>query len=65
MFSFVVSAFEDQREQFLKDMSGWLSSGQVKYHETIHEGIENAPAAFMGLFTGLNNGKMLVRLADD
>ena len=62
---FVVSAFEDQREQFVQDMSGWLSSGQMKYHETIHEGIENAPAAFMGLFTGSNNGKMLVRLAED
>jgi len=62
---FVVSAFEDQREQFLKDMSGWLSSGQVKYQETIHEGIENAPGAFMGLFTGSNNGKMLVKLMED
>lgn len=62
---FVVSAFEDQREQFVQDMSGWLSSGQMKYHETIHEGIENAPGAFMGLFTGSNNGKMLVRLAED
>ncbi len=65
MKGFVVSAFEDMRGQFVTDMSGWISSGQMKYHETIHEGIDNAPGAFMGLFTGSNNGKMLVKLADD
>ncbi len=61
---FVVSEFEHLREQFLQDMSGWVKSGQVKYFETVHEGIEAAPEAFMGLFTGSNNGKMLVKLAD-
>lgn len=61
---FVVSAFGEQQPQFLKDMSEWIRSGQVKYHETVHEGLENAPTAFMGLFSGVNDGKMLVRLAD-
>ena len=61
---FVVSAFEDARSKFIEDMSGWIESGQIKYHETIYEGIENAPEAFIGLFDGSNNGKMLVKLAD-
>ncbi len=61
---FVVSAFGSQREQFLKDMSSWIESGQMKYHETVYEGIEKAPEAFIGLFTGSNNGKMLVKLSD-
>ncbi len=61
---FVVSAFGDQQPQFLKDMSGWIKSGEMKYHETIVDGIEQAPDAFIGLFSGSNNGKMLVKLAD-
>jgi len=62
---FVVSAFEGMKAQFHQDMSGWITSGQLKYHETVLEGIDNAPNAFIGLFNGTNNGKMLVKLADD
>ena len=62
---FVVSAFEDSRSQFLSDMSGWIQSGEVKYHETVYEGIGNAASAFIGLFSGSNNGKMLVKLAEE
>ena len=62
---FVVSKFEDMKEQFRQDMSAWIESGQIKYHETVLQGIENAPSAFIGLFSGNNNGKMLVKLADD
>ena len=65
MRGFVVSAFAAQQPQFLQDMSGWIKSGQMKYHETIFEGIEKAPDAFMGLFDGSNNGKMLVKLGDE
>ncbi len=64
MKGFVVSAFGAQQPQFVQDMAGWIKSGEVKYHETIFEGIDNAPAAFIGLFDGTNNGKMLVKLAD-
>ncbi|XOV90702.1 MAG: NADP-dependent oxidoreductase [Pseudomonadota bacterium] len=62
---FVVSAFSNIEAQFRKDMGGWISSGDLKYHETIFEGIDNAANAFIGLFDGANEGKMLVRLADD
>jgi NADPH-dependent curcumin reductase CurA len=43
-------------------MGGWIASGQVKSRETIRDGIEATPQAFLDLFTGGNTGKMLVRL---
>jgi NADPH-dependent curcumin reductase CurA len=63
MSGFVVSAFSHLQPQFQKDMSGWIRSGDLKYHETVFEGIARAPEAFIGLFAGANEGKMLVRLA--
>ena len=44
-------------------MVGWISSGQIKWNETIENGIENAVTAFLKLFTGENTGKMLVKLS--
>ena len=43
-------------------MSGWLRAGQIQYDETVVDGLDNAPAAFLGLLRGENLGKMLVRL---
>jgi NADPH-dependent curcumin reductase CurA len=63
MKGFVVTEFLDIREQFLADMRQWMSEGRLKYHETVLEGIETAPQALIGLFTGQNTGKMLVKLA--
>jgi NADPH-dependent curcumin reductase CurA len=65
MRGFVVYEFFGMMERFRTDMSGWLESGKVKAQETILDGIENAPVALAGLFTGLNTGKMLVRLSAD
>ncbi len=65
MKGFVAYEFFGIRDQFLADMRGWLSEGKIQYRETILEGIENAPAAFAGLFTGRNTGKMLVRLSPE
>ncbi len=65
MRGFVATEFAGIRGQFLADMRKWMAEGQLKYKETILEGIERAPDALIGLFTGLNTGKMLVRLADD
>lgn len=62
---FVVSAFQDQKPKFMQEMAGWIDSGKVKYHETVLDGIDNAANAFIGLFNGSNNGKMLVKLADE
>ncbi|MEL7232214.1 MAG: NADP-dependent oxidoreductase, partial [Pseudomonadota bacterium] len=59
---FIVSTHADMQPQFLADMAKWIASGQMKFEETVMEGVENAPAAFMGLFSGQNKGKMLVKL---
>jgi NADPH-dependent curcumin reductase CurA len=48
---------------FVKDMADWIGSGKLKYRETIDVGVENAPAAFVKLFSGENIGKMLVKLS--
>ena len=48
---------------FVEEMAGWIGDGKVKWRETVEEGIENAPAAFLKLFKGENLGKMLVKLS--
>ncbi|MET9556657.1 NADP-dependent oxidoreductase [Streptomyces sp. NPDC006645] len=48
--------------QFVKDVAGWLASGELKYRETFVEGIENGHDAFLGLLRGENTGKMIVTL---
>ncbi|MFE4830483.1 NADP-dependent oxidoreductase [Streptomyces sp. NPDC056672] len=48
--------------EFVKDVAGWLASGELKYHETVVEGIENAFDAFLGVLRGDNTGKMIVTL---
>ncbi len=62
---FVVSAFEEHRSQFQEEMGDWIRSGKIKYQETIFDGLEKAPEAFIGLFSGANQGKMLVKLANE
>jgi NADPH-dependent curcumin reductase CurA len=61
---FVATDFMHLRGDFERDMRGWLKAGKVKYQETIRDGIANAPAALIGLMSGENAGKMLVKLAD-
>ncbi len=59
---FIVSDHYDQLPQFQSDMVKWLADGLLKWEETIIEGIENTPSAFIGLFTGEKIGKMLVKV---
>lgn len=59
---FIQFEFAALRPQFLSDMMGWIASGDIKWQETLEEGIARAPDAFIGLFSGANTGKMLVRL---
>jgi NADPH-dependent curcumin reductase CurA len=65
MRGFVFYEFESKRAQFLEDMKGWVKQGRMKYRTTIVVGIEQAPTALIGLFTGANTGKMVVQLAKE
>jgi hypothetical protein len=63
MEGFIVSHHFDLLPKFIEDLSQWVREGKVKWQETVFEGIDKAPDAFLGLFTGENTGKMLVKLA--
>jgi NADPH-dependent curcumin reductase CurA len=62
---FIVSDFAARRPDFLRDMSQWVREGKVRHRECVTEGLDNAPAAFMGLLKGANFGKQLVRVGPD
>jgi len=62
---FIVFDHADRLGEFLRDCTGWVREGRLKYREDIVEGLENAPSAFLGLFQGRNFGKLLVRVGDD
>ena len=62
MQGFIVTQLWDMHPAFLQDMAEWILNGKIRWKETVEEGIENAPNAFMNLFRGDNFGKMLVRL---
>ncbi|MFQ6326868.1 NADP-dependent oxidoreductase [Nocardia sp. CWNU-33] len=55
---FVKEMFTD----FLRDMSGWIADGRVRYREDQVEGLEHAPEAFIGMLEGRNFGKVVVRV---
>jgi len=59
---FIVFDFQPRMGEFYRDMGQWLSSGAVKSRETVVDGLENMPDAFLGLFRGENTGKMLIKL---
>jgi NADPH-dependent curcumin reductase CurA len=62
---FIISDHFDRLPDFLRDMGEWVREGKIKDEETVVEGIENAPRAFMGLLRGENRGKMLVKVGPD
>jgi NADPH-dependent curcumin reductase CurA len=62
MQGFIVGNYRHRIPDFVADMSGWLAAGKVKYREDMVEGLEQAPQAFLGLFSGENFGKLVVRV---
>ena len=50
---------------FVRDMSGWVRAGSVRYREDVVDGLENAPAAFRGMLRGANFGKLVVRVGEE
>ena len=59
---FIVSDHADRLPDMIADVSAWLGEGKITHAETIVDGLEHAPGAFIDLLRGANTGKMLVRL---
>ena len=59
---FLVSDYVHRFPEALSRLSAWLAEGKLQYREDVTDGLENAPAAFMGMLRGENRGKALVRL---
>jgi len=51
--------------EFLREVGAWIAAGQIKYREDIVDGLEHAPAAFIGMLHGKNFGKLMVRVGPD
>ena len=64
MQGFLVFDFINRYQEGLQQMTKWLHAGKLKYHETIVEGFENAPTAFIDMLKGGNIGKQLVKVSD-
>ena len=62
---FIVRDHYNMLNEFHAAMAKWIGQGNIKWKETVSEGIENAPKAFLGLFKGENFGKMLVKIGPD
>ena len=62
---FIVFDHPKECHEYVEKASGWIAEGKLKYRETIAEGVENAPSAFIDMLNGKNVGKQIVRLADD
>ncbi|NUT48054.1 MAG: NADP-dependent oxidoreductase [Saccharothrix sp.] len=59
---FLVRDHEHLREQFVREVGGWIASGELRYQETVTPGLDRAPEAFIGMLRGENVGKALVTL---
>jgi NADPH-dependent curcumin reductase CurA len=62
MQGFIVSNYIDQFKEGIEQLSTWLQEGKLTYSETIVEGFDQIPQAFIDLFEGKNNGKMIVKI---
>ena len=62
MQGFIVMDYMDQSQQALAELQGWVASGKLKVQEDIISGLENTPAALIGLLAGENRGKRMVRV---
>ncbi len=63
MQGFIVMDYYDQRDAALADLQSWVASGKLKVQEDVIDGLENTPAALIGLLAGENRGKRMVKVA--
>jgi NADPH-dependent curcumin reductase CurA len=64
MQGFIITRYASRFGEGIQQLAQWLSEGKLKYAETIVEGFEKTPQAFIGLFKGENLGKQIVKVAD-
>jgi NADPH:quinone reductase len=62
---FLVFQFARRYAEGLQQMAEWIKEGKLQYTETIEEGIENAPRAFISMLQGKNTGKQLVKISNE
>ncbi len=65
MMGLLVGDWMSLRDDFVRDVSAWIRTGQLRYREDIVDGLENSVTAFQGLLQGRNFGKLLVRVTSD
>jgi len=65
MQGFTQREYTDRFGEALPQLGAWIKEGKLHYAETIVEGLENAPKAFIGLFSGNNIGKMVVKVSSE
>jgi NADPH-dependent curcumin reductase CurA len=59
----ILDHYATRFDAFRDDMAGWLAAGKIRAKEDVVDGLENAPAAFIGLLQGRNFGKLVVRVS--
>jgi NADPH-dependent curcumin reductase CurA len=64
MKGFIITEYAQRFSEGVTQLAQWLSEGKMKYAETVVEGFENTPQAFIGLFSGENLGKQIVKVGD-
>jgi len=64
MQGFLTTDFKDQFSQAVGELSNWVRTGSIRYREEILDGIEYAPGSMQRLYSGENNGKLVMRLRD-
>jgi NADPH-dependent curcumin reductase CurA len=64
MEGFLVSDYAHRFDEAAQRLAAWVRDGKITWREDVTEGLENAPAAFMGMLRGENRGKALVKVAD-
>nr|WP_244862601.1 NADP-dependent oxidoreductase [Paenibacillus sp. J22TS3] len=62
---FVLSDYSDRMGEGMQELGQWVAQGRLKYEETVIEGFDQVPQAFLKLFQGSNLGKMLVKVSDE
>ena len=62
MQGFIVSNYAEKFTEAIQKLAGWLNEGKLTYTETIVDGFDNIPQAFIDLFEGKNKGKMIVKI---